>query len=207
MAGKFELKKGKTGKFSFNLKSGNGQVVFTSQTYDNKRSASAGINSVKKNAVKDGAFDRKASAKGQPYFVIKATNGQVIGKSQMYANAVSMEKGIKSVAKNAPTADTTDLSVEAPKAKAAPKKKTAAKKAVKKAPAKKAAKKAAVKKAPAKKAAKKAPAKKAAKKAPAKKAAKKAPAKKTVKKAPAKKTAKKAPAKKTARKAAAKKKK
>ncbi|MEM9315423.1 MAG: DUF1508 domain-containing protein, partial [Pseudomonadota bacterium] len=82
MAGKFELKKGKTGKFSFNLKSGNGQVVFTSQTYDNKRSASAGINSVKKNAVKDGAFDRKSSTKGQPYFEIKATNGQVVGKSQ-----------------------------------------------------------------------------------------------------------------------------
>ena len=168
MAGKFELKKGKTGKFSFNLKSGNGQVVFTSQTYENKRSATAGINSVKKNADKDARYERKTSTKGQPYFVIKATNGQVIGKSQMYANAVSMEKGIKSVAKNAPTADTTDLTVEA-------------KAPAKKAPAKK---KAAAKKAPAKKAAKKASAKKKAaakKKAPAKKAAaKKAPAKKKV---------------------------
>ncbi|MEM1404327.1 MAG: YegP family protein [Pseudomonadota bacterium] len=174
MAGKFELKKGKTGKFSFNLKSGNGQVVFTSQTYDDKRSATGGIKSVKTNAAKDARFERKKSTKGQPYFVIKATNGQVIGKSQMYANAVSMEKGIKSVMKNAPTAETNDLTVEA-----------------KKAPAKKAAKKAPAKKAPAKKkAAKKAPAKKAAKKAPAKKAAKKAPAKKAAKKAPAKKKAK-----------------
>ena len=130
--------------------------------------ATAGINSVKKNADKDARYERKTSTKGQPYFVIKATNGQVIGKSQMYANAVSMEKGIKSVAKNAPTADTTDLTVEA-------------KAPAKKAPAKK---KAAAKKAPAKKAAKKAPAKKKAaakKKAPAKKAAaKKAPAKKKV---------------------------
>lgn len=163
MAGKFELKKGKTGKFSFNLKSGNGQVVFTSQTYDSKRSASAGIRSVAKNADKDARYERKTSTKGQPYFVIKATNGQVIGKSQMYSNAVSMEKGIKSVAKNAPTAETLDLTVE-DKAPA------------KKAPAKK---KAATKKAPAKKAVKKAPAKKAVKKAPAKKAAaRKAPAKK-----------------------------
>ena len=177
MAGKFELKKGKTGKFSFNLKSGNGQVVLTSQTYDDKRSATGGIKSVKTNAAKDARFERKKSTKGQPYFVIKATNGQVIGKSQMYANAVSMEKGIKSVMKNAPTAETNDLTVEA--------KKAPAKKAAKKAPAKKAAKKA-----PAKKAAKKAPAKKAAKKAPAKKAAKKATAKKAAKKAPAKKKAK-----------------
>ncbi len=172
MAGKFELKKGKTGKFSFNLKSGNGQVVFTSQTYDSKRSATAGIKSVAKNADKDARYERKSSTKGQPYFVIKATNGQVIGKSQMYSNAVSMEKGIKSVAKNAPTAETLDLTVEAkvPAKKAPAKKKAAAKKAVKKAPAKKAAAKKAVKKAPARKAAvKKAP----AKKAPAKKAARK----------------------------------
>ncbi|WP_439106671.1 YegP family protein [Congregibacter sp.] len=216
MAGKFELKKGKTGKFSFNLKSGNGQVVFTSQTYDNKRSATAGISSVKKNADKDAPYERKMSTKKQPYFVMKATNGQVIGKSQMYSNAVSMEKGIKAVGANAPSADTVDLTVEAPKAKAAPKKKAAAKKAKaapkKKAPAKKA--KAAPKKAAAKK---KAPAKKAKaapkKKAPAKKAKaapkKKAPAKKAKaapkKKAPAKKAKaapkKKAPAKKAKAKA------
>ena len=43
MAGKFELKKGRTGKFSFNLKAGNGQVIFTSQSYADKRSANAGI--------------------------------------------------------------------------------------------------------------------------------------------------------------------
>lgn len=192
MAGKFELKKGKTGKFSFNLKSGNGQVVFTSQTYDNKRSATAGIASVKKNAASDARFERKTSTKGQPFFIIKATNGQTIGKSQMYANAVSMEKGIKSVATNAPSAETNDLTVEAPKAaskakKAAPKKKAAAKKKAASKPKAKAKK--AAKKAP-KKAAKKAPAKKAAKKA-VKKAAKKAPAKKAVKKA-AKKVVKKA---------------
>jgi uncharacterized protein YegP (UPF0339 family) len=127
MAGKFEIKKGKTGKFSFNLKAGNGQVVFTSQSYDSKRSATAGINSVKKNAKSDARFERKQSVKKQPYFVIMATNGQVIGKSQMYANAVSLEKGIKSVMANAPDAPVSDLTAEAPKAKAAPKSKGKAK--------------------------------------------------------------------------------
>ena len=66
MAGKFELKKGKTGKFSFNLKAGNGQVVFTSQTYDSKASAKAGINSVRKNSQKEKSFVRKESVKKQP---------------------------------------------------------------------------------------------------------------------------------------------
>ena len=109
MAGKFELKKGNSGKFSFNLKAGNGQVVFTSQTYDSKRSATAGIESVKKNAIVPERYERKTSTKGQAYFVITATNGQTIGKSQMYTGLTGMEKGIKSVMKNAPIADTRDL--------------------------------------------------------------------------------------------------
>ncbi|MDP5071588.1 MAG: YegP family protein [Congregibacter sp.] len=210
MAGKFELKKGKTGKFSFNLKSGNGQVVFTSQTYDSKRAATAGISSVKKNADKDARYERKSSTKGQPYFVMKATNGQVVGKSQMYSNALSMEKGIKSVGLNAPTAETIDLSVEAPKAKAkaAPKKaKAAPKAAAKKAKAAtKVATKTVAKKAKAAPKKAKAAVKKVVKKAKAapkkakvavKKVAKKAAAAPKKAKAPAK---KKAPAKATAKK-------
>jgi len=159
MAGKFELNKGKTGKFSFNLKAGNGQIVFTSQSYDTKRAASAGINSVRKNSQKEDRFERKASSKKQPYFVITAANGQVIGRSQMYANPVSMEKGIKSVVTNAPSAALVDLTAEtekkadtgkkAPASKAAAKKTSTTKKA---APKKAASGKTAPKKAAAKKA-------------------------------------------------------
>jgi uncharacterized protein len=50
MAGKFVLKKGDSGKYHFNLVAGNGQVIATSQTYERKRSALEGIESVKKNA-------------------------------------------------------------------------------------------------------------------------------------------------------------
>jgi uncharacterized protein YegP (UPF0339 family) len=109
MAGKFELKKGASGKFSFNLKAGNGQVIFTSQAYDSKRSASAGIRSVKKNALTDARFERKTASNGQAYFVLTATNGQTIGKSQMYSGLAGMEKGIRSVVKNAPDAPVVDL--------------------------------------------------------------------------------------------------
>lgn len=118
MAGKFELNKGKTGKFSFKLKAGNGQLLFTSQFYDSKRSATAGINSVKKNAARESAYERKSSTKKQAYFVIKGAKAQVIGKSRMYANPASMDNGIQSVMKNAPDAPTLDLTLEAPKTKA-----------------------------------------------------------------------------------------
>jgi len=45
---KFQLKKGSTGKFRFTLLSTNGQVVATSQAYERKATAMAGIRSVQK---------------------------------------------------------------------------------------------------------------------------------------------------------------
>ena len=109
MPGKFELKKGRTGKFSFNLKAANGQVILTSQTYKTKAAAKNGIKSVCTNCGKKANFELKASKKGQPYFVLLASNKQVIGKSQMYASKTSMQNGIASVKKNASKAEVKDL--------------------------------------------------------------------------------------------------
>jgi len=56
MAGKFELKKAKSGQIYFVLKAGNGQVIAQSEMYESKASAVNGIESVKKNAP-DAAVD------------------------------------------------------------------------------------------------------------------------------------------------------
>ena len=109
MAGKFELKKGKSGKFSFNLKATNGQVILTSQAYKTKAAAKNGIRSVCTNCERDARFEQKISKKGEPYFVLLAANKQVIGKSQMYASRKSMLNGIKSVKGNALKAKVQDL--------------------------------------------------------------------------------------------------
>jgi len=109
MPGKFELKKSANGQFHFNLKAGNGQVILSSETYKEKRSAEGGIASVQKNAPGDGRYERKKSSKGQDYFVLTATNGQTIGTSEMYSSAAAMEGGIESVKKNAPDAELVDL--------------------------------------------------------------------------------------------------
>ncbi len=110
MAGKFELKQSKNGEFTFSLKASNGQVVLAaSETYTSKKAASNGIESVRKHAAKDAAFERRTAASGQPYFVLKASNGQLIGKSQMYASTRSMENGIVSVKTNAASATVSDL--------------------------------------------------------------------------------------------------
>ena len=111
MPGKFELKKGRSGKFSFNLKAANGQVILTSQTYKTKAAAKNGIKSVCTNCKKKTRFEQKSSKKGQPYFVLLASNKQVIGKSQMYASKTSMANGIASVQKNASKAEVKDLTI------------------------------------------------------------------------------------------------
>ncbi len=105
MAAKFALSQAKDGKFMFNLVAGNGEKILTSETYSSKQAALDGIESVKKNAALDAAFERKVSAKGKDFFVLKAANHQVIGKSEEYSSKSAMEDGIKSVMKNAPGAE------------------------------------------------------------------------------------------------------
>ena len=61
-----------------------------------------GIESVRKNAVAEDRFEIKEAKNGKPFFNLKASNGQVIGASQMYASERTMKAGIASVMRNAP---------------------------------------------------------------------------------------------------------
>ncbi len=54
-------------------------------------------------------FDRKTATNGKYYFNLKATNGQIIGSSEMYESASGMENGIESVKKNAPDATVEEI--------------------------------------------------------------------------------------------------
>jgi uncharacterized protein YegP (UPF0339 family) len=110
MAGKFLLKKASNGEFHFNLLAGNGQVILQSELYKAKPSALNGIESVKTNAPNDARYERKTAANGKYHFVLKASNGQVIGQSQMYASEATMNNGIESVKANAPEAAVDDQS-------------------------------------------------------------------------------------------------
>lgn len=98
MAGKFVITKGKDDKYYFNLKAGNGEVVLTSQGYKAKTDCMNGIESVKKNSADEARFEVKSSSDSKEYFVLTATNGQTIGKSQMYKSHSGCSNGVKSVA-------------------------------------------------------------------------------------------------------------
>lgn len=109
MAGQFEILTGKKGKCHFVLKAVNRQVILTSETYESKAACKVGIASVKKNAAREGAFDRKTAKDGRTYFTLVATNREIIGTSQMYASPSGRANGIRSVKANAPKAAVVDL--------------------------------------------------------------------------------------------------
>jgi uncharacterized protein YegP (UPF0339 family) len=105
MAGKFEIKQSANGKFTFNLHAGNGQIILTSEQYEQRSGAERGIQSVKTNAADDARYERLTAKSGDPYFVLKAANGEPIGRSETYSSTAAMENGIESVKTNAPTAE------------------------------------------------------------------------------------------------------
>jgi uncharacterized protein YegP (UPF0339 family) len=108
MPGRYELKKSKNGQFHFSLLAANGQIILSSEMYEAKVGAVKGIESVKKNGGDAAHYDKLTAKSGQPYFTLKATNGQVIGQSQMYASESARDGGIASCMKNAPDAPIDD---------------------------------------------------------------------------------------------------
>lgn len=105
--GRFVLTQ-KGSQFHFVLQAGNYETILQSETYESKSAAVNGIESVKKNSQRDGAFETKTAKNGKFHFVLKATNGQVVGQSELYNSEAACKNGIESVQKNAPKADTVE---------------------------------------------------------------------------------------------------
>jgi uncharacterized protein YegP (UPF0339 family)/CBS domain-containing protein len=101
---RFEIKLSSNGKFHFNLKSGNGETILSSELYNSRNAAENGVESVKKNAADAKRFERKVNSNGKSYFVLKAGNGEVIGMSETFSSQTAMENSISSVMRNAPFA-------------------------------------------------------------------------------------------------------
>jgi uncharacterized protein YegP (UPF0339 family) len=100
----FIIAKTKNDKFQFTLTAKNGQVILTSEQYNSKSACRNGLESVKKNAEDASKFTKLTAKNGKFYFNLIATNGQIIGTSQMYSSESSRDNGIQSVEENAPHA-------------------------------------------------------------------------------------------------------
>ena len=106
---KFVVETGKDGQFYFRLQAENGEPILASEGYVAKAGWENGIESVKENAPLDERYERNTSTNDKPYFVLKAANGEPIGRSEMYESEASRENGIEAVKRVAPTAPVEDL--------------------------------------------------------------------------------------------------
>ena len=113
MAGKFVISKTSNGKFHFVLKAGNGETILQSQVYSSLDDARNGVESVRRNSADEGRFQKLSSRRDEPYFTLTATNGQVIGQSEMYSSSAARDKGVASVRANAPQASLDDSAATA----------------------------------------------------------------------------------------------
>jgi uncharacterized protein len=104
----FVLETAKSGQIYWNLVAGNGEKILHSEMYESKAGAKGGIASVQKNASDRKLFTKGKNSKGQYWFELKATNNEIIGKSQMYADEKTCDNGIESVMRNAAGAEVKD---------------------------------------------------------------------------------------------------
>ena len=82
--------------------------VHTQLNKASKRGAENGVDSVRANSPVDSRYDRLVASNGQHYFTLKAVNGQVVGRSEMYATTQARDNGIESVKANGPGAPLDD---------------------------------------------------------------------------------------------------
>ena len=118
--GKFVIKESKDGKYVFNLKAGNGEIIAVSETYTALDSCKNGIESVKKNAVEakledqtiegyeavtNPKFELYKDKAGEFRFRLKARNGEIIATGEGYKSKDGCKNGIDSIRRNAPDAE------------------------------------------------------------------------------------------------------
>ena len=113
--GKYVIRKTATG-IKFDLRSGNGETVATSEVYETEAACRKGMESVRKNAEKakildltlaegktvtNPRFELFQDKAGAFRFRLRARNGGVIAVSESYSTKAACENGMESVRNNA----------------------------------------------------------------------------------------------------------
>jgi len=94
---KFEIYQDLSGQFRFRLKARNGEIILVSEAYTQKHNCHSGIKSVRIHAPFEDSYFLRGLVDGRPYFNLRASNGEIIGTSQMYSSNQAREVGIAAV--------------------------------------------------------------------------------------------------------------
>lgn len=98
--GNFVIIKTSNGEHYFSLKADNSQIILTSELYSSKSDCINGIELVRTGCSDFIRYERKKSISKKHYFVLKDSNGHIIGNSEMFDTNAGMDNGIESVKKN-----------------------------------------------------------------------------------------------------------
>ncbi|WP_299121288.1 YegP family protein [uncultured Tenacibaculum sp.] len=110
MGTKFQLYKSSSrGYYYFRLKSFYNKTLLNSEGYQSKAGCLNGIESVKLNSRDIQKFLKKKSSNGKYYFSLKASNGQIIGTSELYFSESACENSINLISNHAHNAEIHDL--------------------------------------------------------------------------------------------------
>ena len=103
---RFDVFRGADGRFYFNLHAANGEVVLTSQGYSAEAAAMNAVFSVAANGTQASRYDIRETSNGEGYyFNLRASNGRVIGSSEVYATRYNAERGRDAVINLLPTVE------------------------------------------------------------------------------------------------------
>jgi hypothetical protein len=94
---RFQVFRGLDLQYYFHLRAPNGEILLQSEGYTRRTSAVSGVSSVRSNGQDAGRFEVREAANGQHYIVLKATNGRVIGRGELYASREGAERGVQAI--------------------------------------------------------------------------------------------------------------
>jgi uncharacterized protein len=98
-AGKLSFWQAADGQWHFNLKSGNGSILLTSEAYTSRTGAINGALSTLENGVDTAQFVIKPAANKGFVINLKAANGQVISYSEVYSTKSNATRAVTSCVK------------------------------------------------------------------------------------------------------------
>jgi hypothetical protein len=81
--------------YVFQLVSAQGETLIDSQDYSSRAAALGGLVSVLDNGTRTGRYTVVVGADGRAYFELRASNGQIIGKSNTYATRVGADSAVR----------------------------------------------------------------------------------------------------------------
>lgn len=108
MEAQFEIEKSENDQYFFRLRSSGDKILLYSETFTTKASAKGSIASVKANATTGSRYESRKTTDDRYYFVLKAGNGEILGRGTYQDTATSRDAAIATTKKEAPDAKTVD---------------------------------------------------------------------------------------------------